>query len=65
MKGFVLSLGLALLVALPFPTVAGESVRVVDGDGLKIGNQSIRLWGIDAPELDQTCELDGRTVPCG
>lgn len=65
MKSFVLSLGLALLITLPFPAAADDPVRVVDGDGLKIGKQSIRLWGIDAPELDQTCEQDGRTVPCG
>lgn len=28
---------------------------VVDGDTLRINGQRIRLYGIDAPELDQTC----------
>lgn len=32
--------------------------RVIDGDGLSINGQHLRLWGIDAPELKQTC-LDG------
>jgi endonuclease YncB( thermonuclease family) len=32
--------------------------RVVDGDTVAIGPERIRLSGIDAPEIDQTC-LDG------
>lgn len=45
---------------------ADPAVRVVDGDSLVIDNQRIRLWGIDAPERDQTCEgRDGRTYECG
>lgn len=31
--------------------------RVIDGDTLVInGSTHVRLWGIDAPELDQPCE---------
>ncbi len=33
--------------------------RIVDGDTLVLGDTRIRLFGIDAPELSQTC-LDGR-----
>jgi len=65
MKSVFLCLGLAILITLPSPAGADDPVRVVDGDGLKVGAVSIRLWGIDAPELDQTCEQDGRTVTCG
>jgi endonuclease YncB( thermonuclease family) len=33
--------------------------RVVDGDTLIIdGGTTVRLWGIDAPELEQTCVRD-------
>ena len=27
----------------------------LDGDTLKIGDQRVRLWGIDAPEIHQEC----------
>lgn len=40
--------------------------RVVDGDSLTIGALRIRLEGIDAPELGQTCGmLEGGDYPCG
>ena len=45
--------------------LAGK-VRVVDGDTLVIAGERIRLYGIDAPELDQTCRRgDGQSWPCG
>jgi endonuclease YncB( thermonuclease family) len=44
--------------------VQGETV-VVDGDSLRIGETAIRLKGIDAPELRQSCRRDGRTYACG
>ena len=34
--------------------IAGHALAV-DGDTLRIGGQRVRLTGIDAPELDQTC----------
>ena len=40
-------------------------MRVVDGDGLRIEGNAVRLWGIDAPELDQTCGPAERPLPCG
>ncbi len=39
--------------------------RVYDGDTIRIGGTSIRIWGIDAVELKQTCDLDGRSIACG
>ena len=36
-----------------------------DGDSIRIGDARIRLKGIDAPELDQTCQRDGQTYRCG
>ena len=42
------------------------SVHVVDGDSVKAGGEPIRLIGIDAPELRQTCrDAQGRGWPCG
>lgn len=40
-------------------------VRVVDGDTVAFGSRRVRLRGMDAPELDQTCVRSGTAVPCG
>jgi len=51
-------LAFALLVT---PALA-QDIRVIDGDTFEMDGEIIRLWGIDAPELDQTCEQDGEVV---
>lgn len=45
-------------------TVSGPA-EVIDGETLKIGSEVFRLWGIDAPEPQQSCVIRGRTYPCG
>ena len=51
--------------ALADTDFAGE-VHVVDADTLRIADRKVRLFGIDAPEIGQTCELaDGRPWGCG
>lgn len=42
-------------------------IRVVDGDTVILDNLRIRLQGIDAPELKQTCynKQDGKIWQCG
>jgi endonuclease YncB( thermonuclease family) len=40
--------------------------RVADGDSLERGGLRLRLYGIDAPELSQTCkDGQGTEYPCG
>jgi endonuclease YncB( thermonuclease family) len=39
--------------------------RVIDGDTIDIRGTHVRLNGIDAPELKQTCEANGQTYACG
>ncbi|MEM6886839.1 MAG: thermonuclease family protein [Pseudomonadota bacterium] len=40
--------------------------RVIDGDTLQVGETLVRIFGIDAPETDQTCKRpDGQTWACG
>ena len=38
---------------------------VVDGDTIKIKNYKIRFFGIDAPEIKQTCLLSNKKWKCG
>lgn len=62
-------LGLLALVAVrlgdgPAIRIEGRA-SVVDGDSLVIGDARIRLRGMDAPELDQTCLRDGNAYACG
>ena len=60
-----------LLVLTLFPVMAmaqgfGGPVRVIDGDTLDVGATRVRLHGIDAPELGQTCtNPDGVAWECG
>lgn len=39
--------------------------HVTDGDTIHIGEDKIRLKGIDAPETEQTCSRSGRSYRCG
>jgi endonuclease YncB( thermonuclease family) len=39
--------------------------RIIDGRTLEVAGQRIRLFGIDAPDLDQVCEHGGRPYQCG
>lgn len=48
------------------PQVTGTSYRVVDGDTIHLEGQKIRLLGIDAPEMKQTClGRNGLAWACG
>ena len=39
--------------------------KVIDGETLEVAGQRLRLYGVDAPDLRQTCEIRGRTYNCG
>lgn len=38
--------------------------EVIDADVLKFGTQRVILWGLDAPERKQTCQLNGQLWGC-
>jgi endonuclease YncB( thermonuclease family) len=68
----VLVLGLVLLVnhycsIQPAPFGPDAHIVSIDGDTLRAGNgAAYRLYGIDAPELKQTCEeANGKSWLCG
>jgi endonuclease YncB( thermonuclease family) len=59
---------IATIAALFWPPQATLSGRAsaVDGDTLRIGDTRIRLLGLDAVELDQTCtDANGAEWQCG
>ena len=57
---------LLLLLATPAFADFGGPIHVVDGDTLHVGDVTVRIHGIDAPETDQACDdAQGRTWPCG
>lgn len=62
---------LLILTPLLFPAPAFSAeknqwnIYVVDGDTFHMNGQKIRLWGIDAVELHQTCLKSGQSYECG
>lgn len=56
-------LGCPALAEDPATIVTGEA-RVIDADILIVDKQRVILWGLDAPERPQTCNLDGKTWGC-
>lgn len=57
---------LLFLIALPAAADPSGTLRVIDGDTFDIGGVTVRLFGVDAPEQDQSCATaDGDPWPCG
>ncbi len=63
---YVLALGAA---APGFAQTSSQPVygvaRAGDGDSLEVNGTRVRLFGIDAPEFDQSCTKDGAQWACG
>lgn len=66
----VFILALVLIVALVGAASSDGEIHgkcwVTDGDTIKVRGETVRISGVDAPELDQTAVLqNGNTVPIG
>ena len=62
------ALGLALSAVLASAPALAEitgTPEIIDGDTLEVQGQAIRLYGVDAPELGQTCTIKERPYDCG
>lgn len=44
------------MIVMTCCSAVSSAQRVSDGDTIKLGPVTYRLWGIDAPELAQVCE---------
>ena len=56
---------IATFILLITQNVSSNTVHVIDGDTIKIGNKKIRFSGIDAPELNQDCFKNEKKILCG
>lgn len=54
-----------LIVAAGCSHVIQGDIRIIDADTIKIGQEKIRLSGVDAPETSQICTCGGEKVECG
>ena len=60
---FVIALALTPLSASA-QDISGSG-RAMDGDSLDMAGIVVRLHGVDAPELNQTCAREGQSWACG
>lgn len=60
-----LALALMLLSTSANAQIITGQAQVVDGDSLELAGFQIRIHGIDAPELSQTCQRGDEAWQCG
>ena len=64
----MLGLALAAAVAPIAPPAQAEIAgppKIIDGDTIEVQGAAVRLYGIDAPELGQTCRIGQQAYDCG
>ena len=50
--------------AIPSEAIVGRA-KIIDGDTITVAKTRIRLNGIDAPETEQNCSVNGKKWRCG
>jgi endonuclease YncB( thermonuclease family) len=68
MNGFII-IAAAMVLSCAAP-ISHEAIigpaRIIDGDTLQIGRERVRLFGVEAPDLGQSCNDDqGAFYACG
>ena len=63
--GLALLAAFLALAAVPARADITGKARVIDGHTFEVAGRRVRLHGIHAPALDQTCRWPGRTIDCG
>ena len=65
----VRALMLYIFVAFPLSSALADvtgTARIIDGDTIEVDHEKVRLHGIDAPEMNQSCRNEsGKTWECG
>ncbi|MCX7300487.1 MAG: thermonuclease family protein [Rhodobacterales bacterium] len=62
----ICSLLAAIFLSAPVLADSAGRLTVIDGDTFDVGGTRVRLFGVDAPEHDQTCTATNGTVwDCG
>jgi endonuclease YncB( thermonuclease family) len=64
---FLIVLGSVVFVLNYFDVldIGSGNARAKDGDSLVLNAKEVRLWGIDAPELHQSCDGPTGSYACG
>ena len=60
----LVSLAAALMASTTSGPFSGIG-KAIDGDSLMVGDEEVRLFGIDAPEFKQSCTRSGQRWACG
>lgn len=55
----------SLIFLFPINVSKGFDLKIIDGDTIHLDGKKIRFYGIDAPELKQTCKKNNILNNCG
>lgn len=64
-NALIAALTLAACGASPVVEASTSAPIIIDGETLTVDGVRVRLWGVDAPEQDQTCQREGYAYRCG